>query len=65
MGIGEVTIGTLDSSFTLQSTIPPDELIHLYGAVMDSHSDMVHTGDFVEVQTPTNGLSIYYSIHII
>ena len=58
METGETTVGTLERSFCLRSTIPPDGPIGLYGAVVDGQGDMVQTGDFVEVQTLTNDVSI-------
>ena len=54
---GEVTIGTLLRSFNLQSHISPDQVIHQHGALVAYENEMVHTGDFVEVQTSTNGVS--------
>ena len=62
METGETTIGSLERSFSLRSTIPPDEPIHLYGAVIDGLGDMVRTGDFVEVQTLTNDVSIQLEV---
>lgn len=54
---GEVTISTMQRSFSLQPDISPDELIHQHGAVVAYENEMVHTGDSVEVQSSTNGVS--------
>ena len=50
---GNITVETMLTSFTLRSVASPDDLVYLYGAVVDSNGDMVHVGDFVEVQTST------------
>jgi len=54
---GNITIETIQTSFTLRSAVSPDDLVYLYGAVVDSSGDMVHVGDFVEMQTITNTVS--------
>ena len=54
---GNITVETMLISFTLQSAASPDDLMYLYGAVVDSNGDMVYVGDFVEVQTITNTVS--------
>lgn len=56
---GEVTIGTLLRSFSLQPHISPDQVIHQHGALVAYKNEMVHTGDFMEIRTSTNGVSTY------
>ncbi len=65
---GETTVSTLQQPFSLQTAIHilPDELILLYGAMVDCEGDMVHTGDFVEVRTSENVVStslVHVQIH--
>ena len=56
---GEVTISTLQRSFSLQPDMSPDEFIHQHGAVVAYENEMVHTGDFVQVQTSMNDVSTF------
>ena len=49
--LGDVSIEDLQTStFTVQSAASPDDLVHLYGAVLDSNGDTVCISDFVEVK---------------
>jgi len=54
---GNITVETMQTSFTLRSAVSLDDLVYLYGAVVDSSGDMVHVGDFVEMQTIMNTVS--------
>lgn len=55
---GNVTVETLKTSFTVQSAASPDDIVNLYGAVLDSNGDMVCIGDFVEVKKTEDTVSM-------